>query len=184
MGSSEDAAALAQAVELIERTRCLVGPYEYAGRGAPVGTAQICDLAEKLECQIHYFPFCSESFGMALPPVQGKSLIFIDSRTQKSDQALTVRHELAHVLTGEVAEPTYLTAADTLSHSERVADLFAVADLVPTWYVRQLRQKRRPWNRVELEIKQAFRELTAGWSEQRLNDRARLRLLLYREHGL
>ena len=130
MGKSDDAAVLTQAVELIERTRGLIDTYEYAGRGAPVGTAQICDLAEKLECQIHYFPFCSESFGMALPPVQGKSLIFIDSRTQKSDQALTVRHELAHVLTGEVAEPTYLTAADTLSHSNVSAVPFQLSRMM------------------------------------------------------
>ena len=183
MGKSEDAGVLDQVVGLIERTRSLVGPYEYAGSGAPIGTAQICELAEKLGCELHYFAFQSEAFDMALPPVQGANLIFVDSRTQRSDQALTVRHELAHVLTGEVAEPTYLTAADTLSHSERVADLFAVADLVPTWYVRQLRGRRRPWKHTELEIKQAFRELTEGWSEQRLNDRARLRLLLFREHG-
>jgi hypothetical protein len=65
-----------------------------------------------------------------------------------------------------------------------VADLFATADMMPTFHVRQMAGCRRPRMHTLLEINQAFRELTEGWSEERLEDRVRLRLALYREHGI
>jgi hypothetical protein len=71
-----------------------------------------------------------------------------------------------------------------MSFSERRADLFAVTDLVPAWLISQLRGSRRPWSRVTLDVQQAFRELTEGWSEERIRDRAALRTELYRREGI
>ena len=180
--AKSEARVVAAAAELIKQARKHFPTY--ANYGGPIRTDEVCRFAALLDCEVHYFPFGSRTSGMALPPVLGVHPIFVDSLGSHADQMLTVRHELAHRLAGEITEPTFLTADDTMSHSERLADLFAIADLTGTWWMERIRGNRRPWRAVELEVVQAYRELTDGWSEQRLWDRARLRVQLFREHGI
>lgn len=182
MGSSEDRAVLEATAELWKRTRELLG--DAAPWHPPLRSDQLARLLAATRTRLCEYPFLSSTVGMAIPWGGDGHAILIDSNASRADFLFTLRHELAHVLAGEVSQTLFLTAADTMSFSERRADLYAVADLVPAWMVRQLRGQRRPWAHVRLEVRQAFRELTEGWSEARLLDRARLRVELFRQLGV
>lgn len=180
MTSSEEKVLLQATAALLARSRELLGePTTHS----PLRTDQISALLVRTRTRLCEYRFQSGAIGMAIPWGADEHAILIDSAASRGDYDFTVRHELAHVLAGEVSDALFLSAADTMSFSERRADLYAVADLVPPWLLRQLRGTRRPWSRVQLDVQQAFRELTGGWSEERLRDRARLRVELYREHG-
>ncbi len=150
----------------------------------PLRTDQLSRLLVLSRTRLCEYPFRSGTVGMTIPWGADEHAILIDSTASRADYAFTVRHELAHVLSGEVSDTLFLSAADTLSFSERRADLFAVADLAPGWFLTQLRGGGRPWSHLRLEVMQAFRALTDGWSEERLRDRACLRVELYRRHSI
>ena len=180
MTSSDDRAVLAGAAELVRRSWAMLGE---APR-PPLRTDQVTRLLVSTRTHLCEYRFDSSAVGMAIPWGGEEHAILIDSAASRADYDFTIRHELAHVLAGEVNEALFLTAADTMSFSERRADLYAVADLVPGWVIQQLRGKRRPWSHMRLEVLQGFRELTVGWSEERLRDRAGLRVELWRETGV
>lgn len=178
--SAESAAVAEAAAALVRHAWALLGdPLR-----PPLRSDQLARLLVATRTRLCEYPFRSSTVGMAIPWGAGERAILIDSTASRADYAFTLRHELAHVLADEVSDALYLTAADSMSFSERRADLFAVADLAPAWFVSQLRGARRPWRHVEMEVQRAFRELTVGWSEERLRDRARLRVAMYRAVGL
>lgn len=181
MTSSEDRAVLEATAELVRRSWSLLE----APPQLPLRSDEITRLLVATRTRLEEFPFRSSAVGMAIPWAGGtEHAILIDSAASRADYDFTIRHELAHVLAGEVSDALFLTADDTMSLSERRADLYAVADLVPGWAIQQLRGTRRPWTHVRLEVQQAFRELTVGWSEERLRDRAGLRVMLWRGSGI
>ena len=181
MTSSDDGEVLEATAELVRRAWLLL---DAAAPRAPLRSDQITKLLVRTRTRLCEYRFGSRAVGMAIPWGPGEHAILIDSHAPRADYLFTIRHELAHVLAGEVSDALFLSAADTMSFSERRADLFAVTDLVPPWLVRQLHGGRRPWSHLRLEVQQAFRELTVGWSDERLRDRARLRVELYRSHEL
>lgn len=153
----------------------------YAGVGAD--SSQISKILVATDTVLVERRFDSEVKGMAFERLGGGHVIAIDSACTHADELYTLRHEIAHVLRGEAGEPTYLTAEDRMSHSERVADLFAIADMAPTAWLKPAIRGRRIVYAVQ-EVKQILRALTDGWSEPRLLDRAKLRVLLFREYGI
>lgn len=166
---------------LLDRVRPVAPMYARLG----ASTLDIAKIAAEAGAEVHYFPFGSTAAGMAYPRVESVIPVFVDSMSTRADQLLSVLHELAHALRGEVEEPTYLTAADTMSPPERVADLFAIIGLAPTrWMQVHVAGRRRTERAMVLDVVQAYRQLTNGWSDRRLWDRARLRVLLYRQHGI
>lgn len=179
--NSDDAAVLDAAHALLRDAR------EHAPRYAlgwiPASTRDVSALLVATRTHLVERRFASAAVGMALPAADGEHVILLDARASRADAMFTVRHELAHVLAGEVSEALFLSAEDTMSFSERRADLFALADLTPACWMRRY-TARRPQRTAVLQVVQAYRELTAGWSEARLWDRARLRLLLHRARGV
>lgn len=186
MESSEVGAVLDATASLVRRARDVVPGY--AAGFAPVGSWGISALLVHTHTQLVERRFESRVVGMAFPFGPEEYVLAIDSACTRSDELFTIRHEMAHILSGEVAVAMLLTAEDTFSFSERRADLFAIADLLPTQWVEWVRRGSgggaRPWRQVVLDVVLAFRELTEGWSEPRMWDRARLRVRLYREHGI
>lgn len=146
-------------------------------------TYELAQLFKATHTQLVERRFLSDAKGMAVPDA-GQHLIVLDTGCLKGDRIFTIRHEFAHILAGEVEDAMYLTSEDTMSFSERRADLFALADVTPTWLMTWRKRKVRTWKALTLEVVQSYRELTEGWSEQRLWDRAKLRVLLFREHGI
>jgi hypothetical protein len=174
---------LAAAARLVTEARSRVA--WYAGAFAPVRTDQVAELLRTAGCVLAVAPLGGGVSGMALPRLQGLVPIVVSDDTSRTARMFVLRHELAHVLAGEVEEPTYLTEDDCMSFSERTADLFALADLVPGWMLTDLRRSRMPWRDVLDEVRYAVRESSSDeWSAERIEDRAALRLRLFREYGI
>jgi hypothetical protein len=87
------------------------------------------------------------------------------------------------VLAGEVQGAVYAHEAAESDATERVADLFALADLVPGWVLEWVREEGGE-PALESEAAALLAPYAAGWSAERLEDRARLRLELARVHGV
>lgn len=186
MAMSESGRVVRATVRLIELAREAAPSYGEGTFGRGIGYTDTKTMAELLGmagAEVHERRFASPAKGMAFE-LGGRKVIAIDTACTRSDAEFTLRHELAHILADDVQFALFLTSEDTMSFSERRADLFAVADLTPTRWMEWMRGGRRRWKLLELDVKQAFRELTDGWSEQRLNDRAHLRVQLYRHHGI
>lgn len=71
-----------------------------------------------------------------------------------------------------------------MSHSERVSDLIALADLVPGRWISTFRADRRSWRDVLEEIRATIATYAGDWPAARVEDQAHLRLRLYRECGI
>ena len=183
MASCDDARVIAAALRLVERARGTVE--SYASAVSPVRTDQVSHLLTAAGCHVEVFPFRSDTVAMVLPQCGGVYPIFINRAAEETDRFFALRHELGHVLAGDVDGPVYLADDDGhMSVCERAADLFALADLVPTWWIRELRRGRTPWREVRAQISAAVATYAGTWPEARLADRAALRLRLYRDHKI
>lgn len=178
--SSEDALVLDATASTVAAARRFL-PW-YAGDFSPVHADQLAHLLKRATCHLLVRPFHSDALAFTLPPIRGAYILAVNRDASPADRVFAIRHELGHVLAGHVEEPTFLSEDDYRSRQERVADLFALADLVPGWSLGMMRRRRAGWRRILAEIR---REIDAGiaksWPEERTQDRARLRLALYRE---
>lgn len=157
----------------------------YAGDFAPARTDQISELLVRFTCRDVYLPFRSRhTAAMVLPPVGGVYPILIDQNAARADRQFALRHELAHVIAGDAEQATFLSDDGVMSKSERAADLFAFADLVPGWMLAMIRKERGSWSKVWRDVRYAVRMYAEGWDDARIDDRTRLRILLYREAGV
>lgn len=165
------------AAHLVERARETCPTF--AGDTAPLHEGQLSDLFAHLGCTVAVFPFRSSSGALAIG-LGGRPLIGIDANASRPQRAFGARHELAHVLMGEVEEPTFFSDSGYMVGSERIADLFALADLVPGWTL----ERARSGAELLREVVQGVGEYAEGWPEDRLADRVELRLRLFQEHGI
>lgn len=157
----------------------------YAGDFAPIRSDQLAELLRRATCHVEIYAFGSDAVAMTFPPFRGRYPIFVNRAAERADRAFALRHELAHVLAGDVAQTTFLEAVGYMAPEERVADLFALADLVPAWLLRSLRRQRMSWRALLREMRAMIVSAYAeDWPEERLADRASLRLRLFREFDL
>jgi hypothetical protein len=156
---------------------------DYARRSAAVGSHCIAKLLRDTNCTLTFARLDDDCAGMTLPRVGGLYTVVINRNDQAVDTWVTVRHELAHVLRGDVDEPTFLDGEE-MGWTERLADTFALADVLPAWEIRAWRRGGRPWREVVEAVAQYVSEFAPGWPERRAMDRARLRLTLYRTQGI
>lgn len=182
MASSEAGLAVSSAARVIEAARALVEPY--AGPGAPIRTDQVSELLVRAECHVEIFPFRSDTVAMTLPRCANAYPILLNRSAERTDRQFALRHEIAHVLAGDAEGVVFLTDAGDMTLPERVADLFALADLVPGWWIAEVRRGQTPWRAVRGEVTLAVAEYAESWTVERLEDRAELRLRLFRERGV
>ena len=121
---------------------------------------------------------------MVLPRCGGVYPVLINRAAEQTDRFFALRHELGHVLNGDVDGAVFLADEGYMSGAERAADLFALADLVPGWWIAEVRRGRTPWREVKRQIATAVATYAEAWPAQRFGDRAELRLALFREHGI
>lgn len=169
-------------MRLVRTARHHVG--EYAGPTAPLRTDQVSRLLGAAGCHVEVFAFQSSTVAMTLPRCAGVYPIFVNRAAERTDRFFALRHELGHVLAGDTDGAVFLADEGYMAPSERAADLFALADLVPGWWIGDLRRGRTPWRIVRAEIGLAVAEYAEGWPAERRADRAALRLRLFREHGV
>ena len=154
----------------------------YAGDAAPLHDEQVADIIRQAGAMIHTFAFASTAgaIGMA---VAGKPQIAFNSNATAAQRSLGVRHELRHLLEEEIHNPVgpvFMSDTGYMSHAERAADLFALADLIPAWTLRRCRSGKETAG----EVLQAAAEYGEPWGDLWTADRARLRLLLFRDCGI
>jgi hypothetical protein len=180
--AAADALVVEAAVRTIQAARRVVE--SYAGPFAPVRTDQLSELLAAYACHVEIFPFQSETVAMTLPRCAGVYPILVNRLADRVDRLFAFRHELAHVINGDCEGAVYLSEEGFAAHVERVADLFALADVVPGWWIDSLRRGRAPWRGVRAEVGGAVGEFAGTWPETRRLDRVALRLKLYRERGI
>lgn len=162
----------------------------YAGDFAPARTDQISELLKRSGCTLQIFPFPLDDDGTPIDPafvmplINGVNIICIDQAAPRTDRQYATRHELTHVFSDELREITYMSDSDYMSSSERVADLVAFADLVPGWWIQMLRQTGDIWRDVFAETKRYIADYAEGRSSHWIDDRAGLRIRLFRDYGI
>jgi hypothetical protein len=180
--SSDEERILTAAARLVEDAQRLVG--DYAGHYAPLRTDQLSELLRGAGCHVEVFAFQSDTIAMTLPRCADAYPVLVNRSAERTDRLFAFRHEIAHVLAGEVEEAVYLSDEGYMAMPERIADLFALADLVPGWWIADVRKGQTPWRRVKAEIALAVAEYAEVWPPDRFVDRVVLRLKLFRERGV
>jgi hypothetical protein len=126
----------------------------------------------------------TETLEVVTPPLYGRYLLLWSSDVDADRRRFALRHGMGHVAAGHVTAPRFLTAdGDWMSPDERVADLFALADLVPFHHVAALR-RGNSWRVVRAEVAALVRMHTLAWPDERVDDRASMRVALYRQLSL
>jgi len=177
-----DALVIASAARLVAAARGVVD--DYAAPGAPVSPDQLRVLLAASGCHVEIFPFHSDAVGMTLPAVHGVQPVFVNGDGAGVDRRLALRHQVAHVLAGEVDGSVCLAGEGFARHSERVADLFALADAVPGWWIAGLVRRQPSWPDARDVIALHVAELAPAWPPERVLDRATLRLRMFCDGGI
>ena len=180
--SSDEERILSATARLVEAAQGLVD--DYAGHYAPLRTDQLSALLRGAGCHVEVFPFQSDTIAMTLPRCADAYPVLVNRSAERTDRLFAFRHEIAHVLAGDVEGAVYLSDEGYMAMPERIADLFALADLVPGWWIADVRKGQTPWRRVKAEIALAVAEYAEVWPPDRLVDRVVLRLKLFRERGV
>lgn len=175
-----DTRLIQEAAQLVRRAQRLEP--RYANGSCAATTREMAELLRRSTCRVYRLRSQPRAKALTIPPIAGEYAIGIRADLSWSEHAFALRHELAHVLAGDVEEPVRMVDRGYLTQAERYADLFALADLVPRAYLDGLCRLRIPWGEIRADIEQQIRELWGpDWTTARVDDRASLRLRLYRE---
>jgi hypothetical protein len=181
---NEDVDVLTATTEAIRTLQDRMGIF-YAGLFSPLHDDGIRDAMRRLTIYSRGEPLGVQDLEAVSPPVFGRYALIFSTDVDSRRQAFALRHGMGHVVCGHVTEPTYMSERDDhMQHRERVADLFALADLFPAHMIESLRTSRTPWRAVRHAAVRSIRHHTINWPESRVEDRAGLRLALYRGQGL
>lgn len=179
IGDLDVVAAVKRAIEHLDGLGIL-----YANVFSPLHEGGIAEALRRLTITARGESLGSRELEAVMPPVYGRYILVYSTDVDDRRRGFAIRHGIGHVVGGHVTEPNYLSNDDYMSHEERVADLFALADLAPFWMLDDLRGGRTSWGAIKQALCRAIRVHTLDWPEERVFDRATLRLTLYREYGL
>ena len=146
---------------------------------APLSDITLGLLARRAGVQWRYVPLGGLA-EIVWPPLCGTYHLHIEHEQTPGEKRFAIRHGLAHVLDGHVAEIAYChDGHDPLGYQECVADLFAAVDLIPNRAIRELvtagytLDERLHWMWCELK------RYAPRWPTARIADRVGLRLTFY-----
>jgi len=177
-----DDEVVASAARLVAAARGLAD--DYGGAGAPVSPDQLRVLLAGSGCHVEIFPFRSDAVGMTLPFCEGVHTVLVNGGSSGVDRWFALRHQVAHVLAGDAHGAVCLAGDGFHRHPERVADLFALADAVPGWWLTRVTQGCRSWNAVRDAVARRVCAAAPAWPPERVYDRADLRLRLFCDEGI
>lgn len=157
----------------------------YADVFSPLSDATMTQSCRRLTIAVRGEPLGVRDVEAVSPPIFGRYMMIVSTDLTPERARFALRHGVGHVVGGHVTEPRYLSDRNEIMHfEERVADLFALADLVPFYVIDDRRRQRQGWRVIRHELCKEIRHFTVEWPEGRVADRADLRIHLYRECGL
>jgi len=118
------------------------------------------------------------------PALFGRHRLIVPAAATSDQRRLMARAALAHLLAGHVDDATPLPspAPPLLA---RLADLVALADLVPFWQLADARRRGRlGWRALAAHVAELAAGLAGDWGTGRCADRGALRVALFRAHQL
>ena len=160
--------------QLIRRVR-QIDPAYAAGR-VPMSDQQLRELVTRVGGHIEVFDFCSSTPAMALPRAGLRYPILINQRCDANERSFALRHELAHVLSGDVDGTIHFTETGYMSFPERLADLFALADLLPGQRLADLESSGVTRHELAEEVRTIVTAYAANRTDDWIADRIRLRI--------
>lgn len=177
--------------EVITSTRWLIHraveqcqlPYADSNAGMSLPTVEI--MARRMGAGIRCEELAHGTQEIAFPGYFGPPVIVVNRYGHYGMRSIALRHGLAHLVAGELemAEGGGLrfmsSILDDSTLEERRADLFALADMVPDWWLDELVASGAVRRKVEQELRRHVRALAPEWPASRARDRTRLRLALY-----
>ena len=111
------------------------------------------------------------------PPVCGIHLLQVDRYESRAGRRFALRHGLAHVLAGHVADLTFAHDGHHWeSPEERLADAFALADLIPDRMLREVEAVGFWGEHLERFVTYETRRYVPEWPPERDVDRVLARL--------
>ena len=106
----------------------------YGGDAAPLAEGQLVDIIRQAGCGVERFRFRSRRGAFAFS-LGGVVEIALNASVPRPLREFALRHELHHVLAGDVADalhgPVFFNDQGYMTSWERAADLFALVDFVP-----------------------------------------------------
>lgn len=112
------------------------------------------------------------------PPICGIHIMLVERAQTPAERRFAVRHGLGHVLAGHVEDACFVRDRDPYSHEERVADLFAFADLIPDRMLEELKAARYGYFDISCWLIEQMRTYCPSWKVTRLHDRLEMLLPL------
>ena len=145
---------------------------------SPLSDITLALLLERAGIRWKYLPLEGVA-EIVWPPICGRHLMFVERHQAPGERRFAIRHGLAHVLAGHVDEISFARDGhDWRGFEESVADLFAIADLVPDRMLREAEEAGL--NPVETGrwVQGEIWRYVPNWPDARIQDRAALRLAL------
>lgn len=178
-----DSALLASTRFLIDQMRRAIGvPYAEPGL-SPVNDFWIQHAARHLNTLLEMRVLPKGIYEIATPGYMGNAVIAIRKGLPTNEKRVALRHGLAHLVGGELddceaGQVRFMSSMlDVMSLEERRADLFALADMVPDLWIAEV--PSTGYADLEYWVAERIRVLLPSWPEERVKDRARLRVLLF-----
>lgn len=183
----ETTAVLASTRALIDWTRGQSGHAYADDSWSPISDLDVEVIARYFSCRLvtDELPVGVQEIG--IPGYTGDPTIVVSRRLPLPFRRLAVRHGLAHLVAGELEGEhdsgiRFMSSIlDASTIEERRADLYALADLVPDRDLAEILKLEPDPPGALVWLKGQIRRVAPMWPVERLEDRARLRWLLFLE---
>lgn len=158
--------------------------YPRFGNKGPTGTCHVSRMLESANCRVVRFPFETETGALIFPQFDGTHVVMINDNSPRLARQFDQLHELHHAIAGDCDGISMLSDAGYMAMEERAADLFALTDLLPTYFVEGVIRESEHEEIALLELEEAIDSWVEDWPLDRLDDRARMRLRMFHSTGI
>ena len=157
----------------------------YDGLFAPVADDALERLLGRFGVVAHDAGGMDATARFALTPVLfGRHRLVRAGGAGPDQRRLVARAALGHLVAGHVSDGRPL-ASPAVERDARVADVVALADLMPFWLLADLRRKGRlGWRALTEHVAGMVARVGVDWKDERVVERAELRVGLFRGEDL